>query len=340
MATTTASSRALTFWAFAAIYLIWGSTYLGIRFAVQSMPPFFLAAVRFLVAGGLLYGWARWRGEPRPDRATWRATALLGTLFFLLGNGLVVWALQRVPSGRTALLASTSPVWTVILESAMVGWRLPSGRVLVGVVLGFGGLALLASPTAAVADTVPWWGVVALVAASFAWAAGSVRSHHRRFEASAAMTTGMKMLGGGAQLALLSLVAGEWRRVSPAHVAWEAWVALAYLIVFGSVIAFSAFTYLLRTSTPQKVATSAYVNPLVALFLGWSLGGETVTGRMLMGAGIIVLSVVLVRWARRPEVADVGDLGVVETGEHPVAMPGSTEIDAGGSTAGALRRQP
>jgi drug/metabolite transporter (DMT)-like permease len=330
MPTSRVSSRALTFWAFAAIYLIWGSTYLAIRFAVHSMPPFFLAGVRFLVAGGVLYAWARMRGERRPGLATWRSTALAGTLFFLLGNGLVVWAEQRVPSGRTALLASTSPIWTVLIESAIARWQRPPARVLAGVLLGFVGLALLASPTEAVADTVPLLGLTALIVSSFAWALGSVYTHHQRFDASPAMSTAMKMLGGGAQLAVLSIALGEWRRVSAAHVAWDAWAALAYLIVFGSLVGFSAFTYLLRTTTPQKVATAAYVNPVVALVLGWLLGGETVTGRMITGAGVIVASVLLVRLVRTPEIVDAGDLGVVETGEHPAAPPGAARSGQGG----------
>ncbi|MEZ4587296.1 MAG: EamA family transporter [Gemmatimonadales bacterium] len=311
----TGATPAKTFWAFAAIYLIWGSTYLAIRFAVHSMPPFFLGAVRFLLAGAALFLWARWQGERSPGGRTWVAAAGLGTLFFVLGNGLVVWAEVRMPSARTALLASTSPIWTALLEGGLAGGRLPRPRVAVGIALGFAGLMILASPTHEVADTVPLSGLLALLGASAAWALGSVISHRRHLDASPAMATSMKMLGGGAQLALVSLVAGEWGTVGAAEVSGLAWAALAYLVIFGSVIGFTAFTYLLRTTSPQAVATSAYVNPVVALALGWGLGGEQVTGRMLLGATVVLSSVLLVRWVERPAQVEAGDVAVVETGE-------------------------
>lgn len=316
-----AASPARTFWAFAAIYLIWGSTYLGIKIAVEDLPPFLMAGIRFVVAGAILLGWARLRGEPVPRARTWATAAVYGTLFFVLGNGLVVWAETRVPSGRTALLASTSPIWTVLIESALTGWELPPGRVLLGVLLGFGGLALLSRPTAELASTVPPLGVAALVGASFAWALGSVYSHRHHVEGSPEMATGMKMLGGGAQLLLLGYLLGEGHRLRAGTVTFQAWAALAYLIVFGSIVAFTAFTYLLRTTTPQRVATSAYVNPIVALALGWALLGEQVTGRMLMGAGVILGSVLLVRLPGRPEVVEEAEVGAMETGEYPVAGP-------------------
>jgi drug/metabolite transporter (DMT)-like permease len=316
------STRATMFWAFAAIYLIWGSTYLAIRIGVDTMPPFFLAAVRFLLAGGLLYAWARFRGDPAPSRATWKRAAWLGLLFFVLGNGLVVWAETRVPSARTALLASTSPIWTVLIESGLAGWAIPAARVALGVVLGFGGLVVLASPAPALVEPVPPLGVAALVGASLAWALGSVFSHRRPLAASAPMATSLTMLAGGAQLALVSLAAGEWRRLGGAHVSWESWAALGYLVLFGSIIGFSAFTYLLRESTPQMVATSAYVNPVVALVLGWGLGNEQVTGRMLAGAAIILTSVVLVRWPGPGTPGGPESAAVLETGEFPVPETG------------------
>jgi drug/metabolite transporter (DMT)-like permease len=310
-----------TFWAFVAIYLIWGSTYLAIRIAVHDLAPFFLAAVRFVVAGLVLYGWARLQGERRPPLAVWRYAAVLGFLFFVLGNGLIVWAEQRVPSGRTALLASTSPIWTVVIESALAGWARPPGRVALGVLLGFGGLVLLANPTADLADSVSASGVAALVTAGLAWALGSVYSHRRHLDASPAMATGLKMLTGGLLLGVVSVGLGEPVVERVGLAGWDAWAALAYLVVFGSIIGFSAFTYLLRTSTPQKVATSAYVNPVVALALGWTLAGELVTGRMLLGAGVILLGVLLVRWPVRPGVVDEAEVGAMETGEWEAAAP-------------------
>jgi drug/metabolite transporter (DMT)-like permease len=312
------STRTKIFWAFAAIYVIWGSTYLGIQIAVRTMPPFLLAAIRFFTAGTLIYIWARVNGEQRPPATVWRMAALLGTLFFVLGNGLVVWAEQRVPSGKTALLASTSPIWTVLLESAIAKWKRPPTRVILGVALGFAGLLLLAAPGGSAGESVSWSGLVALLLASFAWALGSVYSHHRHLPASPAMATGMKMIGGGLQLAVLALVVGEWDRLAASRVTWQAWAALGYLIVFGSIIAFTAFTFLLRVTTPQTVNTSSYVNPLVAVFLGWALAGETVTGRMLAGGLVIVTSVLLIRSASAPNVLEPAEVGTLDTGEFPI----------------------
>jgi drug/metabolite transporter (DMT)-like permease len=315
------ASRVLTFWAFAAIYLIWGSTYLGIRIAVRDLPPFFLAGGRFLVAGAVLYGWARLRGEPAPPLRVWRTAAVFGVLFFLIGNGLVAWAQQTVPSGRTALLASTAPLWTAVIESGLAGWALPAGRVLAGLLLGFGGLALLATPVEAVAGTVPPAGVAALVAAGLGWALGSVFAHRRQLAVSGTMATGLKMLTGGAALLLASALLGEPARVRLDAVGWQAWTAMAYLVVFGSILGFLAFTYLLRTSTPQRVATASYVNPVVALFLGWALAGEQVTSRMLVGAAVIVGGVVLVRWPVKGPVLEEVEVATLRTDEHPVAGP-------------------
>lgn len=317
------TTRAKLFWAFAAIYIIWGSTYLGIQIGIRTIPPFTLAAVRFLVAGGALVGYARWQGQPVPGWAVWRPAIVLGSLFFLFGNGLVVWAEQHVPSGRTALLASTSPIWTVILESAAAGWRRPPARVLLGIGCGMAGLTLLASPSAG-GEPVEVTGLLALVGASLSWAAGAVYSHRHHLAASPVMATGMKMVGGGGLLALVALAAGEWRGFEPARVTVPSWIALGYLIVFGSIIGFSAFTYLLRTTTPQLVGTSAYVNPLVAVLLGWALAGEAVTGRMMLGAAVSLFGVVLIRWGVREAAApEEADVGTIETGEFPV--PGAAD---------------
>ncbi|MEZ4456436.1 MAG: EamA family transporter [Gemmatimonadales bacterium] len=317
---TDGARRTRTFWAFAAIYIIWGSTYLAIQVAIGTMPPFTLAASRFLLAGAVLYLWGRLRGEADPGPAVWRDAFLFGTLFFVIGNGLVVWAEQHVPSGRTALLTSTSPIWMVVFESALAGWQRPPKRVIVGLVLGIVGLSILATPRpGAGGEAIAASGIAALVFAAAGWAAGSVWSHHHHLRGSPVMTTGMKMLGGGAQLGLLALVSGEEHRTSVGQISAASWLALGYLVVFGSIIGFSAFTYLLRTTTPAVVGTSAYVNPLVAVFLGWALAGEVVTSRMMLGAGVSLLGVLLIRWPVPvvPPPAEV-EVGTIETGEFPV----------------------
>jgi len=311
--------RGAVFWSFAAIYIIWGSTYLGITFAIQSIPPFVLASSRFLLAGGALYLWARYRGEANPPLRIWMTAILMGSLFFVMGNGLVVWAQQYVPSGRTALLASTTPIWVVIMESALDRWRRPPGRVLAGVVMGMIGLVLLASPNIGEQGSaeVPLLGVAALVLAAIGWGGGSVMAHRRRLPTSPSMATGMMMIGGGMQLAVAAWGSGELRSFTLSQVTPASWAAYFYLIVFGSIIGFTAFTYLLTITTPQVVGTSAYVNPLVAVLLGWSLVGEVVTTKMMTGAAVSLLGVLLIRWPEKPLPPEV-EAGVFETGEFPV----------------------
>jgi len=287
---------AAVFWSFAAIYVVWGSTYLAIRIVVTAAPPFLAAGSRFLLAGLILYGWARWRGVPAPDRRLWLHAALLGGLFFLLGNGGVSWAETRLPSGLTALLAATSPLFTAVFESARGGWRGPPARVIVGIVAGLGGVALLVAPGEFIggghADLA---GAAAITVAALAWAGGSVASHAAPLHESPALATGMKMISGGVLLLAAGFLFGEGSRLADLPLTPRVIFAWSYLIVFGSLIGFSAFTYLLRVTTPQKVSTSAYVNPLVAVALGWALLHEPVTLRTVAAAAIIIGGVMLIR---------------------------------------------
>lgn len=291
-------NRMAIFWSFAAIYVIWGSTYLAIRVLVAAVPPLLAGGTRFLVAGAILYAWARLRGAPAPERRLWAPAALLGGLFFLVGNGGVSWAETRLPSGLTALLAATSPLFTGVFESARGGWRRPPVRVVLGIVAGLGGVALLVAPGEFIggghADLA---GAAAITLAAMGWAAGSVASHAVPLHPSPALSTAMKMLTGGALLVGAGLLFGEGNRLSMARITPEAIFAWCYLIVFGSLIGFSAFTYLLRVTTPQRVSTSAFVNPLVAVLLGWAFLGESVSPRTLVAASIIVGGVMLIRLA-------------------------------------------
>jgi len=290
-----APRRVTVFWAFAAIYVVWGSTYLAIRVVVEAFPPFLAAGCRFLTAGALLYGWARWRGVAAPARRLWMPAFLLGALFFLFGNGGVSWAETRIPSGLTALLAATSPLFTAIFESGHQGWRRPPLRAVVGILAGLGGVALLVAPGEIIGGGhVDPAGAAAITVAALAWAGGSVLSHAVPLHSSPVLSTAMKMLGGGVLLTAAGLLLGEGARISPDIFTMKAILAWLYLIVFGSLIGFSAFTYLLRVTTPSKVATSAYVNPLVAVTLGWVLLGESVTPRTLVAAAIIIGGVMLI----------------------------------------------
>lgn len=289
--------------ALASLYLIWGSTYLAIRIAIETLPPFLMAGVRFVVAGGLLYGWARSRGNPRPGPGLWRTATVAGVLMFLGGNGTVVWAEQFVPSGLVALLVATVPLW-IVLQDWLFGERgSPGPAVMAGILLGFSGVALLVSGSE-IGRAGPehlLGGLLVLLGAG-AWAAGSLVARYGVHPPSAAMGNGMQMLAGGLSLLVAALVAGEVGSFDPVSVSAASVLALLYLVVFGSLLAFSSYIWLLRSTTPAVASTYAYVNPIVALLLGWGLAGEPLSPRTGLAAFVILSSVVLItaRPSRRP----------------------------------------
>ncbi|MCA9751996.1 MAG: drug/metabolite exporter YedA [Gemmatimonadetes bacterium] len=294
--------------AFLAIYVIWGSTYLAIRFGVESMPPFLMAAARFAIPGALLYAWCRWRGVPKPTARQWNHTFRVGALLLLGGNGIVTWAEQWVPSGITALMIASVSLWMVLFAWIAEPANRPGPRALFGLALGFLGVAVLVQPRGDLGhDPHLLLGGLSLVVASGFWAAGSVWSRRADLPENAVMATGMEMLGGAAALAVVGTLAGDWSRLDPSAITMRSALSLLYLIVFGSVIAFNAYVWLLKVSTPSKVATYAYVNPMVAVILGWALAGETLSRTSLIAAGVIVLSVVLITTDRarsRPAVRE------------------------------------
>lgn len=276
--------------ALATVYVIWGSTYLAIRFAIETLPPFWMAGVRFLVSGALLYAWASWRGAPRPSRVHWRSAALIGTLLLVGGNGGVVWAEQRVDSGLAALLVSTVPLWMVVFEWLRKGGTRPTLGVVAGLALGFAGLVMLVQPGSGSLDPL---GATVLLLACVSWAWGSLRSRHVPLPESPLMATSLEMLTGGAVLMVLGLLFGEAGRLDLAGVSLKSVLSLAYLVVFGA-LGFTAYIWLLRATTPALVSTYAYVNPVVAVFLGWALAGEPLTGGMLAAAAVILTGVALI----------------------------------------------
>lgn len=288
--------------AFAAVYIIWGSTYLAIRFAIQTLPPFFMAGARFIVAGAILYAWARWRGAEKPEKRHWVSTGIIGGLLLLGGNGGVVWAEQKVPSGLAALMVATVPLWMVILDWARRGGTHPGGRAVAGLALGFCGVAVLAMQGGAgVATRVAPAGAVALGIATLSWAIGSLYSRRAALPRSSLLATAMEMLAGGALLFIAGLATGEAARFSVGAVDARSALSLLYLTVFGSLVGFSAYIYLLKVSTPARVSTYAYVNPVIAVFLGWSLGGEPVSVPMLVSAAVIIASVALITTSATPQ---------------------------------------
>ncbi len=273
--------------AFAAIYLIWGSTFLAIRYAVETVPPLLMMGTRALLAGAAIYGYARIRGQGRPSLRQWRCAALAGALLFLVGHGGLAWAEQRMASGPAALISSTSLLWMILLAYLLDRRRRLGGRVLLGLGLGFSGVVLLAKPGdllgGAPLDPVA---VTILLLADVSWAAGSIYSLNASFPRSPALTAGMNLLAGGGALVLASLLSGEPGAI--ASVSLRSAAALLYLVVFGSMIAFGAYTWLLRVASPARVATHAFVNPVVALLAGWAIGGEAMDLRTTLAALVMV----------------------------------------------------
>jgi drug/metabolite transporter (DMT)-like permease len=283
--------------AFAALYFIWGSTYLAIRFAVETLPPFTMAGARFVAAGLILCGWARLRGAASPVAKHWPPAVLIGVLLLLLGNGGVVWAEQFLPSGLTALLLATQPLILVVLDWLRRGGKRPSWTVASGIILGLLGTSFLFAPWLEPGPPFDWPGAASLLLASVSWAAGSLYAVRAEQPKSPFLSTGMQMLCGGALLLLAGLLAGEWKSMDLARASLRSWIAVCYLLVFGSLIAFTAYVWLLKVTTPAQASTYAYVNPVVAVFLGWLLAGEVVTVRMLIAMVVIIAAVVLiVRW--------------------------------------------
>jgi drug/metabolite transporter (DMT)-like permease len=277
--------------AFAAVYTLWGSTYLAIRYAIETLPPFFMASMRFLCAGGLMYAWARLRGAPRPTAIEWRSGLCVGGLLLLGGNGAVVWSEQRVASGLAALLVATVPLWVVLVEG-LTERRRPTGWVWAGLALGFAGLVLLVGPAALGGGApVDRAAAGALVLGSLSWTAGSLYSRRARLPASPILGIAVELLGGGALLGLAGLVLGEPARLHAAQVSARSLLAVGYLMVFGSIIAFSCYVWLLRVMRPTLVATYAFVNPVVAVLLGWLLAHETLSARTLGASAVIVAGV-------------------------------------------------
>lgn len=280
------------------MWIVWGSTYLAIRVAVRTIPPLLMGSVRFLLAGGILYLFSVRRGDRADDRPTaihWRSAFIIGTALLLGGNGLVSYAEQRVPSGVAALLIATVPLWLAIGDRLRHGSRL-SRQIVLGLAIGFGGVILLVGQSGA--GKINSLGAAALVAASMFWAAGSLYSRSAPLPRRPLVGTGMEMIAGGLILAVVSVATGELGRLHMSSVSGESVLGLIYLIVFGSWVGFSAYVWLLRNTRTSLVGTYAYVNPVVAVLLGWALLGETITVRTLLAGGVIVVGVILIVTAK------------------------------------------
>jgi len=300
-------SRLLVVLAFAAVYIVWGSTYLGIRLAIETLPGFLMAGTRFTLAGVILLTWSRLKGERfLSSLSEWRKALIVGALLLLAGNGGVTWAEKYVATSLAALLVSTEPLWVVILNWIVTRKR-PNSKVLLGVLIGLAGVTMLVSDGLSRGSINSWLSMVGagvVILAGFGWAAGSVFSNRQPIGSSTSMASGMQMFSGGALLLLLALVTGDAGRLNLANASWTSIGAFFYLLVFGSLVGFTAYSWLLNNVTPAMATTYAYVNPVVAVFLGWLIANEPLTSRMLLAAVVIIISVVLITtYSREPESA-------------------------------------
>ncbi|HEX2668215.1 MAG TPA: EamA family transporter [Gammaproteobacteria bacterium] len=290
--------------AYAIIYFVWGSTYLAIRVGVLEMPPLLMAGVRFLVAGLLLYGWTVWRGERVPTARQWASISLLAFLIFAVDYGLVFWAEQRVPSGVTAIMMATISAFMALAEIIFLRTQKLTWRLSVALLIGLGGVAVLVSDSLDLGGSpVDAWGALALIVGAVAWAVAAVFARTQPLPDSRFLSSGAQMLVGGVMLLLSSAALGEFGHFHPAAVSFGAWFSLAYLIVPGSIVAFTAYVWLLHHDSPTRVGTYAYVNPVVAVLVGYFMGGESLDARTLLGALFVLVSVVMITTKKTPPAA-------------------------------------
>jgi drug/metabolite transporter (DMT)-like permease len=284
-----------TLLAFAIIYFVWGSTFLAIRVGVREVPPFLYAAMRFLFAGLVLYGWMIARGERSPSRRQWMSALLLGLLIFVFDYGLLFWAEQRVPSGIAAVMMATIPAFMALSEIILLRTQRLTVRLALALVIGIGGVAVLMSHSLNLGGApIDAAGAAALIFASMSWSIASALSRKLPLPASKVMSSGAQMLAGGVLLSISAAALGEFRNFHPQTVSRGAWFSLLYLIVAGSIIGFTAYVWLLHHESPTKVGTYAYVNPVVAVLVGYFLGGETLGLRTILGTLFVLVSVVVI----------------------------------------------
>lgn len=282
--------------AFGIIYFVWGTTYLAIRLAIDTIPPFLMAGIRFTIAGILLYGWCTLRYDKKPGLSDWGKAAIPGILMFVGGNGLLTWSETFIPSGLAALIIATVSIWMVILDWFFFSKKRPDKLTLSGIAVGLAGVGLLTG----VGDEVlinggsVILGIMVLTFASMSWAAGSLISRNLKSGTSLQFTISIQILTGGMALMVVGSLQGEWARVSVQAISFQSLLALSYLILLGTLLAYSAYLWLLRVSTPAKVSTYAFFNPLIAVFLGWILLNEPLTVETIIGAALILISLLFV----------------------------------------------
>jgi drug/metabolite transporter (DMT)-like permease len=293
-----------TLLAFAIIYILWGSTFLAIRIGVHEIPPLILAAIRFLTAGLILYVWMIARGEPSPTRRQWQSASLLGLLIFVFDYGLLFWAEERVPSGIAAVMMATIPAFMAVSEIFFLRTQTLTLRLALALAVGLAGVAVLMSHSFHLGGApIPTTGAIALILASLAWSIASIITRKLPLPQSKVMSAAAQMLAGGLMLCVATAVSGELRAFHPSTVSAAAWWALLYLIIAGSLIGFTAYVWLIHHQSPTKVGTYAYVNPVIAVLIGYFFGGEALTLRTILGTLFILISVILITTTRARKVS-------------------------------------
>ncbi len=286
--------------AFAVIYFVWGSTFFAIRVGVREVPPFLLAGIRFIVAGGLLYLWVRASGTPRPSLREWKSATVLAVLIFVLDYGLLFWAEQRVPSGIAAVMMATIPVFMALFEIVLLRTQRMTASLAFALAIGIAGVAILVNRSASFGETpIDPAGAIALVIAAISWSISSALTRKLPLPASKPMSSAAQMLAGGVLLAIVSGALGEFQAFHFAEVSRAAWIALAYLIFAGSILAFTCYVWLIHHESPTKVGTYAYVNPVVAVALGYFFAHEDVGLRTLLGTVLVLVSVVVITTSKK-----------------------------------------
>jgi drug/metabolite transporter (DMT)-like permease len=293
-----------TLLAFAIIYFVWGSTYLAIRVGVREVPPFLLAGIRFAVAGAVLYGWGLATGEASPTGREWRAAALLSIPFFVFDYGLLFWAERRVPSGLAAVMMATIPAFIAISEIIFLRTQKLTARLAVALLIGIGGVAVLMSRSLNIGGVpIDTLGALALIVASMSWSIASALTRIVPLPASKTMSSSAQMLSGGFFLTIAAALLGEFRDFHPRAVTTQAWLSLLYLIVAGSIIGFTAYLWLIHHESPTKVGTYAYINPVVAVLIGYFMGGESLGSRTILGTLLVLISVVVITTGKARKLA-------------------------------------
>ncbi|MGI8636387.1 MAG: EamA family transporter [Segetibacter sp.] len=297
-------SKLMVLAAFLALYLIWGSTYLGIRIGIQTIPPFFLVGTRFLVAGAILYFWCLLKGEKAPSFKIFSTIGVGGILMLFMGNGAVSWAEQYLPSGIAAIIVATVPLWFVLLDKSQWKFYFSNKVIIIGFLVGFAGVLLLFAgkgSTDFLEDKMKLISFFVLITGTIAWASGSLYSKYKKVEASVTMKAAVQMLAAGIVSVLAGLVEGEQNKVLLSHISWQSINALLYLIIMGSLIGYLSYIWLLSVRPASMVGTYAYVNPIVAVFLGWMLAKEQITIQQVIALVVILAGVLLVNFAPEPK---------------------------------------